>query len=97
MVWRHCLEEFRAKKEADVETALIGRRRLKAAGCHGKDCGREVSRRPWECRQQAGHALQRRLEELVAFDLKGSGGISQMKQKRKAFLREGTAHAGPPS
>lgn len=79
MVWRLCLEEFRANKEADVETALIGRRRLKAAGCHGKDCDREVSRRPWECRQQAGHALQRRLEEVVTFDPKGSVGISQMK------------------
>lgn len=79
MVWWLCLEEFRANKEAGVETALTGRHRLKATGCHGKDCGREVSRRPWEYRQQAGHALQRRLEELVTFDPKGSGGISQMK------------------
>lgn len=79
MVWWLCLEEVRANKEAGVETALTGRHRLKATGCHGKDCGREVSRRPWEYRQQAGHALQRRLEELVTFDPKGSGGISQMK------------------
>lgn len=66
---RLCLEEFRVNKEADVETALIGCRRYKAAGCHGKDCDRGVSRMPGECRQQAGRALQRRrLEEVVTFD-----------------------------